>query len=340
MGGKDVIILGIESSCDDTSAAILKNGKIYSNIVANQKVHEEYGGVVPELASRAHQQNIVPVVDKAIKAAGIKKEDLDAVAFTRGPGLMGSLIVGTSFAKSFALGLDIPIINVNHMQGHILAHFIQNEEERYPEFPFICMTVSGGHTQLVLIRDYFDMEILGQTIDDAAGEAFDKASKIMGLPYPGGPLIDRYAKEGDRKRFPFPISNLKEYNFTFSGLKTSLLYFLKKEVEKDPDFIEKNRNDICASYQSTIIQSLFKKLIQATRDHDIKYVAIAGGVSVNSLLRSELERIGRREGWETYIPPFQYCTDNAGMIAIAGHYKYLAGDFADQDITPNARLKF
>lgn len=340
MGGKDVIILGIESSCDDTSAAILKNGKIYSNIVANQKVHEEYGGVVPELASRAHQQNIVPVVDKAIKAAGIKKEDLDAVAFTRGPGLMGSLIVGTSFAKSFALGLDIPIINVNHMQGHILAHFIQNEEERYPEFPFICMTVSGGHTQLVLIRDYFDMEILGQTIDDAAGEAFDKAAKIMGLPYPGGPLIDRYAKEGDRKRFPFPISNLKEYNFTFSGLKTSLLYFLKKEVEKDPDFIEKNRNDICASYQSIIIQSLFKKLIQATRDHDIKYVAIAGGVSANSLLRSELERIGRREGWETYIPPFQYCTDNAGMIAIAGHYKYLAGDFADQDITPNARLKF
>ncbi len=340
MGGKDVIILGIESSCDDTSAAILKNGKIYSNIVANQKVHEEYGGVVPELASRAHQQNIVPVVDKAIKAAGIKKEDLDAVAFTRGPGLMGSLIVGTSFAKSFALGLDIPIINVNHMQGHILAHFIQNEEERYPEFPFICMTVSGGHTQLVLIRDYFDMEILGQTIDDAAGEAFDKAAKIMGLPYPGGPLIDRYAKEGDRKRFPFPISNLKEYNFTFSGLKTSLLYFLKKEVEKDPDFIEKNRNDICASYQSTIIQSLFKKLIQATRDHDIKYVAVAGGVSANSLLRSELERIGRREGWETYIPPFQYCTDNAGMIAIAGHYKYLAGDFADQDITPNARLKF
>jgi N6-L-threonylcarbamoyladenine synthase len=340
MGGKDVIILGIESSCDDTSAAILKNGKIYSNIVANQKVHEEYGGVVPELASRAHQQNIVPVVDKAIKAAGIKKEDLDAVAFTRGPGLMGSLIVGTSFAKSFALGLDIPIINVNHMQGHILAHFIQNEEERYPEFPFICMTVSGGHTQLVLIRDYFDMEILGQTIDDAAGEAFDKAAKIMGLPYPGGPLIDRYAKEGDRKRFPFPISNLKEYNFTFSGLKTSLLYFLKKKVEKDPDFIEKNRNDICASYQSTIILSLFKKLIQATRDHDIKYVAIAGGVSANSLLRSELERIGRREGWETYIPPFQYCTDNAGMIAIAGHYKYLAGDFADQDITPNARLKF
>lgn len=340
MGGKDVIILGIESSCDDTSAAILKNGKIYSNIVANQKVHEEYGGVVPELASRAHQQNIVPVVDKAIKAAGIKKEDLDAVAFTRGPGLMGSLIVGTSFAKSFALGLDIPIINVNHMQGHILAHFIQNEEERYPEFPFICMTVSGGHTQLVLIRDYFDMEILGQTIDDAAGEAFDKAAKIMGLPYPGGPLIDRYAKEGDRKRFPFPISNLKEYNFTFSGLKTSLLYFLKKEVEKDPDFIEKNRNDICASYQSIIIQSLFKKLIQATRDHDIKYVAIAGGVSANSLLRSELERIGRREGWETYIPPFQYCTDNAGMIAIAGHYKYLAGDFTDQDITPNARLKF
>jgi N6-L-threonylcarbamoyladenine synthase len=340
MGVKDVIILGIESSCDDTSAAILKNGKICSNIVANQTVHEAFGGVVPELASRAHQQNIVPVVDQAIKKAGIRKEAIDGIAFTRGPGLMGSLIVGTSFAKSLALGLNIPMMNVNHMHGHILAHFIENDTKRYPTFPFICMTVSGGHTQLVLVKDYFDMEILGQTIDDAAGEAFDKAAKIMGLPYPGGPLIDRYAKDGDYKRFTFPVSDLKDYDYSFSGLKTSLLYFLQKEVKASPDFIKDNLSDICASYQGTIIRSLFKKLIKATRDLNIKEVAIAGGVSANSLLRSELKRIGQREGWETYVPPFEYCTDNAGMIAIAGYYQYLKGDFASQDITPDARLKF
>ena len=340
MNGKDTIILAIESSCDDTSAALLKNGKVLSNIVAGQKVHEQYGGVVPELASRAHQQNIIPVVDTAIKEAGISKEDISAVAFTRGPGLLGSLVVGTSFAKSFALGMDIPLVEVNHMQGHILAHFIVNEEEKYPEFPFICMTVSGGHTQLVLVKGYFEMEILGQTIDDAAGEAFDKAAKIMSIPYPGGPLIDKYAKEGDRKRFPFPISNLKGYDFTFSGLKTSILYFLKKEIEKNPNFIEENRNDICASYQSTIIQSLFKKLIKATKDYGVKQVAIAGGVSANSLLRSEFQRIGQREGWTTFIPPFEYCTDNAGMIGIAGHFKYLRGEFASQDVVPDARLKF
>lgn len=339
MGGKDVIILGIESSCDDTSAAILINGKVCSNIVANQKVHEEFGGVVPELASRAHQQNIVPVVDQALRVANIRKEELNGIAFTRGPGLMGSLIVGTSFAKSLALGLGIPIMNVNHMQGHVLAHFIENEANRYPAFPFICLTVSGGHTQLVLVRDYFDMEILGQTIDDAAGEAFDKAAKIMGLPYPGGPLIDKHAKNGDYQRFPFPVSNLKGYNYSFSGLKTSLLYFLQKEVKKSPTFVEDHLADICASYQGTIIRSLFKKLIKASRELGIKEVAIAGGVSANSLLRSELKRIGLREGWNVYIPSFEYCTDNAGMIGIAGYYQYLKGDFAAQDITPDPRLK-
>lgn len=339
MNGKDIIILGIESSCDDTSAAIIVNGKMRSNIVAGQKVHEQYGGVVPELASRAHQQHIIPVVDGALKQAGISKEELSGVAFTRGPGLLGSLIVGTSFAKSFSLGLDVPLIEVNHMQGHILAHFIENEEQHYPKFPFICMTVSGGHTQLVLVKDYFDMEILGQTIDDAAGEAFDKAAKIMGIPYPGGPLIDKYAKTGNRKRFPFPVSNLKGYDFTFSGLKTSILYFLQKEMAKNPQFIEENKADICASYQSTIIQSLFKKLIKAANDFSVKDIAIAGGVSANSLLRSELERIGEREGWNTFIPSFEFCTDNAAMIGIAGYHKYLKGEFVGQDVVPDARLR-
>lgn len=340
LNDNDTIILGIESSCDDTSAAILKNGKILSNIVAGQKVHESFGGVVPELASRAHQQNIIPVVATALKTAGIDKSQLSGIAFTRGPGLLGSLVVGTSFAKSFALGLDIPLLEVNHMQGHILAHFIANDPNKYPQFPFICMTVSGGHTQIVLVKDYFEMEILGQTIDDAAGEAFDKAAKIMGIPYPGGPLIDRYAKEGDSKKFTFPISNIKGYDFSFSGLKTSILYFLQKEMEKDPKFIEDNLADICASYQHTIIKSLFKKLVRAAKDHEITDIAIAGGVSANSLLRSELERIGAKEGWNTFIPPFEYCTDNAGMIAIAGYHKFLKGEFATQDVVPDARLKF
>lgn len=336
----DVIILGIESSCDDTSAAILKNGEIISNIVANQEVHEAFGGVVPELASRAHQQNIIPVVDAAIKQAGIQKDAISGIAFTRGPGLLGSLVVGTSFAKSFALGLGIPILDVNHMQGHILAHFIKNNADRYPAFPFICMTVSGGHTQLVLVKDYFDMEIIGQTIDDAAGEAFDKAAKIMGVPYPGGPLIDKYAKSGDPQKYEFPIPKIGGFDFSFSGLKTSILYFLQKEMKKDARFIENNLADICASYQHTIIKSLFKKLVKATRQYGIKQVAIAGGVSANSLLRSELQRIGNKEQWETYIPPFEYCTDNAGMIAIAGYYKYLNGEFASQNVVPDARLKF
>lgn len=340
MKSKDVIILGIESSCDDTSAAILKNGKVLSNIVAGQKVHEDYGGVVPELASRAHQQHIVPVVDQAIESAGIQKTAIDAVAFTRGPGLLGSLLVGVSFAKSFALALDIPLVEVNHMQAHVLAHFIKGDQDQSPDFPFICLTVSGGHTQIVLVEDFFEMKILGETRDDAAGEAFDKAAKLMGLPYPGGPLIDKYAKEGDHKRFQFPISNMKSYDYSFSGLKTSLLYFLKQELESDPNFIDKNLSDICASFQYTIIKTLFKKLIKACRDHDISEVAIAGGVSANSLLRSELERIGKQEKWTTHIPSFEYCTDNGGMIAIAGYYKYLNSDFVDQTIVPKARLKF
>ena len=349
MSGKDIIILGIESSCDDTSAAVLKNGEMLSNIVAGQKVHEKFGGVVPELASRAHQQNIIPTVDAAIKEAGITKKEIDGIAFTRGPGLLGSLIVGTSFAKSFALALNIPLIEVNHMQGHILAHFIKNKEEPclrdavrqgYPKFPFICMTVSGGHTQIVLVKDYFEMEIIGETIDDAAGEAFDKAAKILGLPYPGGPLIDKYAKEGNPKKFLFPISNIKNFDFSFSGLKTSILYFLQKEMAKDKTFIEKNLNDICASYQDTIIRSLFKKLIKATREFKINDVAIAGGVSANSLLRSELVRIGKEESWNTFIPKFEYCTDNAGMIAIGGYYKFLKGEFVGQDVVADAKLKF
>ncbi|MFK8044501.1 MAG: tRNA (adenosine(37)-N6)-threonylcarbamoyltransferase complex transferase subunit TsaD [Crocinitomicaceae bacterium] len=339
MDKKRAIILGIESSCDDTSAAILVDGAIISNIVAGQAVHEAFGGVVPELASRAHQQNIIPVVEAAIKEAKIDKNDISAIAFTRGPGLLGSLIVGTCFSKSLAMALKIPLIEVNHMHGHILAHFIKNSEKRYPAFPFICLTVSGGHTQIVLVRDFFDMTVLGETIDDAAGEAFDKAAKIMSLPYPGGPLIDKYAKTGNPKAFPFPVSNLEGYSFSFSGLKTSLLYFLKKQIVSNPNFISDNLNDICASYQYSIIKALFKKLVLAARSHKIEHIAIAGGVSANSLLRSELVRIGKQEKWTTFVPNFEYCTDNAGMIAIAGYYKFLKKDFVGQDITPNARLK-
>ena len=339
MNAKETIILGIESSCDDTSAAIIKNDQILSNIVAGQKVHEAFGGVVPELASRAHQQNIIPVVDAAIKKAGICKEDIDAIAFTKGPGLLGSLLVGVSFAKSFALGLDIPLIEVNHMHGHILSHFIANNEKT-PGFPFLCLTVSGGHTQIVLVEDYFKMTILGETRDDAAGEAFDKAAKLMGLPYPGGPLVDQYAKNGDPEKFEFPISNVGGYDFSFSGLKTALLYFLQKEMEKNSNFIQENLDDICASFQHTIIKTLFKKLTKAAKDHQIKDIAIAGGVSANSLLRSELNRIGQNKSWNTFIPKFEYCTDNAGMIAIAGYFKYLKGDFVGQDIVPTARMKF
>lgn len=338
---KDNIILGIESSCDDTSAAIISNSKILANITAGQEVHEKYGGVVPELASRAHQQNIVPVIDAALKAAKIELKDISAIAFTKGPGLLGSLLVGTTFAKALSLGLNIPLIGVNHMKGHILAHFIQEEGKikDTPKFPFICLTVSGGHTQLVKVSAPLQMEVIGETIDDAAGEAFDKAAKLLGLPYPGGPLIDKYAQLGDQDRFDFTYPKIEGYNYSFSGLKTQFLYFLKNELAKDENFIKNNLNDICASYQAHIIAYLFQKLKKAAFDNNIHEIAIAGGVSANSYLRKELAVLGQKHGWKTYIPEFQYCTDNAGMIAITGYYQFLEGDFSQQDVIPNARMK-
>lgn len=329
----NTIILAIESSCDDTSAAVIRNGEVLSNCVANQEAHRQYGGVVPEVASRAHQANIVPVVDLAIRKAGLQKEDITAVAFTRGPGLLGSLLVGTSFAKSFALSFGLPLIEVNHMHAHVLAHFAEDPK---PAFPFLCLTVSGGHTQIVLVRDYLDMEIIGETIDDAAGEAFDKTGKILKLGYPAGPLIDRHAKEG-QARFPFPEPAISGYNFSFSGLKTSILYFLQKEMAQNPNFIDQNLDDICASVQHSIITILLKKLRKAARETGIKEIAIAGGVSANSGLRQSLADMGAREGWNTYIPAFQYCTDNAGMIGVAAYYKYLKGAFCGQEATPFAR---
>lgn len=328
------IILGIESSCDETSAAISVDGQVRANIIANQTIHEKFGGVVPELASRAHQQNIVPVVDQALKEAKISKKDVDAVAFTRGPGLLGSLLVGTSFSKGFALAMDIPLIDINHMQAHILAHFIEDPK---PSFPFICLTVSGGHTQIVLVRDYFDMEILGQTLDDAAGEAFDKTAKILQLPYPGGPLIDRYAREGNPQAFSFPEPQIAGLDFSFSGLKTAILYFIRDQVKEDPDFVERNLPDICASVQSRIVSILINKLKKAADQYGVREIAIAGGVSANSGLRAELLSTGAQEGWQVYIPKFEYCTDNAAMIAIAGHHKFLKGDFASQSVEPLAR---
>ena len=330
------IILGIESSCDDTSASICIDGVISSNIIANQLVHQNYGGVVPELASRVHQQNIVPTVQEAISKAKIHKNDIDAVAFTRGPGLLGSLLVGTSFAKAFALANNLPLIEVNHMQAHILAHFIDAK----PAFPFLCLTVSGGHTQIVLVKDYFEMEIIGQTTDDAAGEAFDKTAKILGLPYPGGPLIDKFAKEGNPDAFKFPEPQVSGLDFSFSGLKTSILYFVRDQVKADPDFLENNINDICASVQNRIVTILLNKLKKAATEYKIKRVAIAGGVSANSGLRTGLNNTAAELGWEVFIPQFQYCTDNAGMIAIAGYYKYLKKDFAGQDVAPQARMLF
>jgi len=335
----DIIILGIESSCDDTSAAILKNETILSNEIAGQKVHEAYGGVVPELASRAHQQNILPVVDTAIKNAKINLEDIDAIAFTRGPGLLGSLIVGTSFAKSLALGLNIPMMEVNHMHGHVLAHFIDDEDKDKPNFPFICLTVSGGHTQIVLVNDYLDMEVVGTTKDDAAGEAFDKTAKLLGLPYPGGPLIDKYAQLGNPEAFSFTAPNMPNFDYSFSGLKTNVLQFIQRNTKNDKDFVQKNLNDICASLQHTIIDILFDKLIKATRHFNIHEVAISGGVSANSGLRKRLAEEGIKHGWKVHIPRFEYCTDNAAMIAIAGRYQYLKGEFAKQNISPDARLK-
>ncbi|MFB5945273.1 tRNA (adenosine(37)-N6)-threonylcarbamoyltransferase complex transferase subunit TsaD [Albibacterium profundi] len=327
-------ILGIESTCDETSASICIDGKIYSNIIANQAVHGKYGGVVPELASRAHQQNIIPTVDQCIIDAKIHKNDIDAVAFSRGPGLLGSLLVGTSFAKAFALSKNIPLIEINHMQAHILAHFIEDPK---PEFPFLCLTVSGGHTQIVKVNNYFEMELIGQTLDDAAGEAFDKTAKILNLPYPGGPLIDRYAQQGDPLRFQFPEPNVPEFNFSFSGLKTSILYFIQRNTAKNPSFVEDNLVDICASIQDRIVSILLNKLETAAKSLGIKNIAIAGGVSANSGLRSTLKERGAENQWNIFIPKFEYCTDNAAMISIAGYYKYLEKDFTTQDVAPLTR---
>ena len=338
MNSQDIFILAIESSCDDTSAAVLHNEKVLSNVVANQHIHEAYGGVVPELASRAHQQNIVPVVHQALAKANIDKNSLSAIAFTRGPGLMGSLLVGTSFAKSLSLGLGIPLIEVNHMQAHILAHFIDEPSMEKPEFPFLAVTISGGHTQIVKVNDYFDMEVIGETIDDAVGEAFDKSAKILGLPYPGGPLIDKNAALGNPRAFEFPIPKVGGLNFSFSGFKTSVLYFIQREVQKDPDFISKNLNDICASIQDTIIRILMKKIKKAVRETGIRKVAIAGGVSANSGIRKAMQDAEKELGWKTFIPKFEYTTDNAAMIGIVGYHKYLKGDFTDETIAAKARF--
>ncbi|AMQ56031.1 tRNA (adenosine(37)-N6)-threonylcarbamoyltransferase complex transferase subunit TsaD [Algoriphagus sanaruensis] len=337
MGTNDISILAIESSCDETSASILVNGKVLNNIVATQSVHEKYGGVVPELASRAHQENLIPVIHEAITSSGISKEQLSAVAFTRGPGLMGSLLVGVSFAKSFAKALEIPIIEVNHMQAHVLAHFIDDPK---PEFPFLCLTVSGGHTQLVLVKSHLEMEVVGETQDDAVGEAFDKTAKLLGLPYPGGPLIDRYAKEGNPKAFNFPVTRMPGLNYSFSGIKTAVLYFLRDQLQEDPQFIEKNLPDLCASIQATLIEMLLIKLKEAMKHYQLKSVAIAGGVSANSGLRLALSELSRRKGWNLFVPKFEYCTDNAGMIAMAAYYKYLKGEFSSMDVTPLAKMKF
>lgn len=334
-----VIILGIESSCDDTSAAVIKDGVLLSNVVASQAVHEAYGGVVPELASRAHQQNIVPVVSEAIKRAGIKKEDLSAVAFTRGPGLMGSLLVGVSFAKGFARSLNIPMVDVNHLQAHVLAHFIKDDEEReQPSFPFLCLLVSGGNSQIILVKDFDDMEVLGQTIDDAAGEAIDKCSKVMGLGYPGGPIIDRLARQGNPERFHFSKPQIPGYDYSFSGLKTSFLYSLRDWMKEDPDFIEYNKTDLAASLEKTIVDILMSKLYKVAKDLKIKEVAVAGGVSANNGLRNAFKEYARKYGWKIYIPKFGYTTDNAAMVAITGYYKYLKKDFCDISLPAYSRV--
>jgi N6-L-threonylcarbamoyladenine synthase len=332
----EVIILAIESSCDDTSAAIFKNGRILSNVVASQAVHKLYGGVVPEVASRAHQQNIVPTVAAAFQKAGVEKQDIDAIAFTLGPGLMGSLSVGVGFAKAFALSLDIPMIEVNHMHAHVLAHFAEDPK---PPFPFLCLTVSGGHTQIVLVENALKMSILGETLDDAAGEAFDKTGKLLGLDYPAGPAIDRLAQQG-KVRFDFPEPQIPNLNFSFSGLKTAVLYFLKKEIAQNPNFVSENLADICASVQDRIIKILIKKLKKAAKQTGIRHIAIAGGVSANTGLRKTLEQTGQIEGWTTYVPRFEYCTDNAAMIAIAGYFKFLNREFAAHDVAPMARMAF
>lgn len=334
----DIFILGIESSCDDTSCAVIKNGLLLSNITANQSIHEQYGGVIPELASRDHQKNIVPVVDAALKKANITLSQLNAVAVTRGPGLSGSLLVGLSFAKSISLALNIPLIEVNHMQGHILAHFLEDQNtSKQPEFPFLCLTVSGGHTQIVKITNHLTFELLAETEDDAVGEAFDKAAKILGLPYPGGPLIDNYAKLGDATKYKFPMPHLKNNNYSFSGVKTSFLYFIQEQTKLNSNFINENLNDICASYQSHLIKYLLKNLLAVSKETGIKQIAIAGGVSANSGLRNEIELLGKKHHWQTFIPKFEYCTDNAAMIAITGYYKFLKKEFCGLEITPLAR---
>lgn len=338
MKQNSVYILAIESSCDDTSAAVLCNEKVLSNVVSNQEVHAKYGGVVPELASRAHQQNIVPVVQQALAQASVNKKQLGAIAFTKGPGLLGSLLVGTSFAKSLSLALDIPLIDVNHMQAHILAHFIDDEKQQKPPFPFLCLTISGGHTQLVKVTSHFKMEVIGETIDDAVGEAFDKSAKILGLPYPGGPLIDKNAKLGDSFRFKFSKPKVKGLDFSFSGLKTGILYFIQKELKNNPAFITDNLHDICASIQQTICDILFEKLVKASEETGIKHIAIAGGVSANSQIRSTLKSYEEKLGWNTYIPNFKYTTDNAAMIGIVGYHKYLIGDVTNLGVEASARL--
>ena len=338
----DITILGIESSCDDTSASVIRNGVLLSNVIASQSVHESYGGVVPELASRAHQQNIVPVVHEALKRAGVDKSELSAVAFTRGPGLLGSLLVGTSFAKSFAQSLNIPLVDVNHLQAHVLAHFIQEPdvEPVQPKFPFLCLLVSGGNSQIILVKGYTDMEVIGQTIDDAAGEAFDKCAKVMGLPYPGGPFIDKLAKEGNPLAFQFNKPHIAGYDYSFSGLKTSFLYFLRDQIKINPDFIEENKADLCASLQKTIIDILMKKLEQAAKDLRVNQVAVAGGVSANSGLRNAFLEYGQRKKWQVFIPKFAFTTDNAAMVAITGYFKYKAGDFCDISLPPFSRVTF
>ena len=331
------VILGIESSCDETSASVCVDGVILSNVIANQTIHEAYGGVVPELASRVHQQNIVPAVQQALSNAKVSKNAVDAVAFTRGPGLLGSLLVGVSFAKAFALAKNIPLIDINHMQAHVLAHFIGDNK---PAFPFLCLTVSGGHTQIVLVRDYFDMEVIGQTLDDAAGEAMDKTSKILGLPYPGGPLIDKYARLGNADAYKFPEPQIPGYNFSFSGLKTSILYFIRDNVAANSDFVKENLNDICASVEKRIATILLNKLQKAAKEYNIKDIALAGGVSANTGLRQGLLAMGEKNDWRCFIPKLEYCTDNAAMIAIAGYYKYLKREFTDQSVAPLARMPF
>ncbi|MGL4332334.1 MAG: tRNA (adenosine(37)-N6)-threonylcarbamoyltransferase complex transferase subunit TsaD [Bacteroidales bacterium] len=336
----DVTILGIESSCDDTSASVIRNGVILSNVISNQDVHFQYGGVVPELASRAHQQNIIPVVEAALKRANITKEELSAIAFTRGPGLMGSLLVGTSFAKGFSLALGIPMVDINHLQAHVLAHFIKESEDdnNQPEFPFLCLLVSGGNSQIILVRSYNEMEVIGQTIDDAAGEAFDKCAKVMGLGYPGGPVVDRLAKEGNPKAFKFSKPQIPGFNYSFSGLKTSFLYLVRDELKKNPNFIEENKADLCASLQTTVIEILMDKLRKASKELGVKEVAVAGGVSANSGLRAAFEDHAKRYGWKIHIPKFAFTTDNAGMVAITGYYKFLDKEFCGMDAAPFSRV--